>query len=371
MFNLFKLVATRGQRLHSTSSCGPSLKYRPLEIGNRSPGSRVDEACKARLEELFVQNQRPDFDTVNQLAVEFDESYDTIWFWFRNRRPNPPPRNPLREELEAVYSKERYPKREALETLAEACNEEYSAVYNWFVRRRKQERTLEGPEGEVAEHNPGLVPRIYRLSDASREVLDDYFKKDQHPRRPALLQLSVELGETYETVYRYFVRRRHQKKSRKLQLEHHKMSIECKEAMEALYLKEEYPTKEVLKTLAKTWNTEYSLLYNWFNRRRKRAEVREAEGPAEMPESAPTKARLSDAALKVLDAHFEKDPYPRRPALAQLSIELDRSYETLYRYFTWRRYKSRQRATDAAKRGRPKVDSQSQRAADVPRLKNY
>ncbi|KAF8918644.1 hypothetical protein CPB85DRAFT_1280694 [Mucidula mucida] len=319
----------------------------------RLTGNRLPEACKARLEELFHQNQRPDFDAVNALAIEFNESYNAIWFWFRNRRarPKPPPdRTPFHEALEAVYVKERYPKRDELETLAKTWREKYSTVYNWFYRRRKQDQAL---EEEAVVDNPEFSPRKYRLSAASREVLEDYFNNDEHPNRRALEQLSSELGETYERVYRYFCKRRYQKKQRRLNRD--KLSIECKEALEAIYLKEEYPKRQTLESLAKTWNTDYPTLYNWFYRRR----YREA-----------TKARLSTAVLKVLEAHFEKDPSPRRPVLLQLSTELNRSYDTLYRYFIWRRYKSRKESDMVSKPGRPRLpEPQIQRGRGRPPTK--
>ncbi len=59
--------------------------------------------------------------------------------------------------------------------------------------------------------------------------------------------------------------RRYQKKQRRLNRD--KLSIECKEALEAIYLKEEYPKRQTLESLAKTWNTDYPTLYNWFYRR--------------------------------------------------------------------------------------------------------
>ncbi|KAF9022590.1 hypothetical protein BDZ89DRAFT_1070525 [Hymenopellis radicata] len=136
------------------------------------------------------------------------------------------------------------------------------------------------------------------------------------------------------------------------------ISAAVKEALEANYGKDRYPTREQLEKMSLEVGQSYGRLYTWYAKRReKERKTLQTEQIGSHPLSASARRRIPAVVIRALEARYNDNYYPTRDELEQMSQELGESYNRIYNWFFKRREKERQMVKTAGIESHPLLEN--------------
>ncbi|KAF9022615.1 hypothetical protein BDZ89DRAFT_1070551 [Hymenopellis radicata] len=204
---------------------------------------------------------------------------------------------------------------------------------------------------------PGLCCRLStrtapHISAAVKEVLVANYGKDRYPTREQLEKMSLEVGQSYDRLYNWYVKRR-EKERRTLeteQIESHPLLESARpripavviRALEARYNDNYYPTRDELEQMSQELGESYNRIYNWFYKRReKERQMVKAAGIESHPLLEHLRPRFSTAVTAALEAKYVKHRYPTYEELEKMSQKLGEGHVRVYAWFHKRRLTER------------------------------